>query len=167
MTAIATRPEAPGDEDAIDALTRAAFHHMPLSDGSEAETVRRLRADGDLPLSLVAVNMDEAIIGHVAFSPVSIGDDTPHWFAMGPVSVIPLRQRAGIGSRLIESGLLQLRRMGAKGCVVLGDPDYYHRFGFRHDPTLTYPGPPPEYFQRLVFAGRTPHGVVRYAKAFG
>jgi predicted N-acetyltransferase YhbS len=61
--------------------------------------------------------------------------------------------------------LLQAR--GAEGCVVLGSPHYYGRFGFVRDPLLAYPGPPPEFFQRVVFAGLPPHGVVRYAAAFG
>ena len=168
MTAgITTRRETPADEDAIHALIEAAFRDMPHSDGSEPQVVRRLRESGELVLSLVAENMDEAIIGHVAFSPVTIGDNTPSWCALGPVSVIPLSQRVGIGSMLIEAGLAQIRIMGAKGCVVLGDPDYYGRFGFVHDPTLTYPGAPPGYFQRLAFEGPPPHGEVRYARAFG
>lgn len=161
------RDERPGDEPAIAALTRAAFRDIAHSDGSEAAIVERLRADGDLAISLVAENLDLAIVGHVAFSPVAIADGTPRWYGLGPVSVIPLRQRAGIGSALVEEGLERLRQMGAGGCVVLGDPAYYHRFGFENDPALAYPGPPPEYFQRLVLAGRAPRGTVTYAPAFG
>jgi len=89
MTAIAIRPEEPGDEAAIHALTQAAFRDMPFSDGSEPDLVDRLRADGDLALSLVAVNMDEAIVGHIAFSPVAIADGSAGWFQLSPVSVIP------------------------------------------------------------------------------
>ncbi|OCC23862.1 GCN5 family acetyltransferase [Croceicoccus estronivorus] len=166
MTAIATRLEAPGDEAAIEALTHAAFHSSPQSDGSEAEIIHRLRQDGDLVLSFVAENMDQAIVGHIAFSPVTISDGTRGWFGLAPVSVIPLRQRAGIGSTLIEKGLAHLKRIGAGGCVVLGDPDYYGRFGFTHDPGLNYPGPPAKFFQRIVFKDPAPHGIVRYAKAF-
>ena len=50
--------------------------------------------------------------------------------------------------------------------ALLGDPGYYARFGFEHDPQLFYPGPPAEYFQRLVLDGPPPAGVVRYASAF-
>lgn len=161
------RDERPGDEPAIAALTEAAFRDAPHSDGTEAAIVERLRANGDLALSLVLVNGDEAIIGHAAFSPVTISDGTPGWYGLGPVSVIPLRQRVGIGSMLIEKGLEGLRERGAGGCVVLGDPGYYSRFGFRHDPSLTYPGAPAEYFQALLLAGPMPEGRVSYAAAFG
>lgn len=161
------RDERPGDAPAIAALTTAVFRDMAHSDGSEAVIVERLRADGDLAISLVAENLDLAIVGHAVFSPVSISDGTPHWYGLGPVSVIPLRQRAGIGSALIGEGIERLRQMGARGCVVLGDPGYYGRFGFEHDPALAYPGPPPEYFQRLVLSSPLPQGTVSYAPAFG
>ena len=68
---------------------------------------------------------------------------------------------------LIEAGLQRLIARGARGCVVLGDPAYYARFGFIHDPALTFPGAPAEYFQRLVLRGDPPSGAVRYAPAFG
>ena len=164
---VTLRLERPGDEPAIHALTAAAFRDMPFSDRDEPGIVDALRADGDLILSLVALNMDEAIVGHIAFSPVTISDGASGWFGLGPVSVIPTRQQTGIGTKLIEHGLSELAGAGANGCVVLGDPTYYGRFGFEHDPQLSYPGPPAEYFQRLVFSGPAPTGTVSYAPAFG
>lgn len=161
------RPEQPGDEPAIHALTEAAFRDMPHADGDEADLVDALRRDGDLALSLVALNMDRAIVGHVAFSPVTISDRSERWYGLGPCSVIPTRQRTGIGSHLVEAGLAELRQRGARGVVLLGSPDYYGRFGFEHDPNLAYPGPPAQYFQRLVLAGPEPSGTVTYAPAFG
>ncbi|BBC71190.1 GCN5 family acetyltransferase [Altererythrobacter sp. B11] len=166
MSICTVRQEQPGDETAIAALTQAAFRGAPYSRGDEAAVVSRLRAAGDLTLSLVALNMDLAVIGHAAFSPVSISDGTSGWLGIGPVSVMPLRQRAGIGSRLVETGLERLSEMGAKGCVVLGEPEYYHRFGFVTDPHLTLPGAPAAYFQRLVLSGWAPRGTVSYAPAF-
>jgi putative acetyltransferase len=163
----AVHAEQPGDEPAIAALTMAAFRDTAQSEGNEAAIVERLRADGDLALSLVLVNGDQAIIGHAAFSAVSISDGSPGWYGLGPISVIPLRQQSGIGSTLVEEGLAKLRTMGAQGCVVLGDPRYYSRFGFRHDPQLAFPGPPLHYFQVLPFGGGVPTGTVRYAPAFG
>lgn len=160
------RRERTGDETAIAALTTAAFREAPHSSGTEALIVEHLRAEGDLALSLVAQNADQSIVGHVAFSPVAISDGTRGWFGLGPVSVIPLRQRAGIGAALIREGLERLQAMGAQGCVVLGEPAYYGRFGFRHDPKLAFPGPPPEYFQALRLAGSEPAGTVAYAPAF-
>ena len=89
------------------------------------------------------------------------------WYGLGPVSVMPPFQRSGVGSALIDQGLARLRAMKAQGCVVLGAPGYYGRFGFRHDPRLAYPGPPAEYLQALVFDGGVPEGTVRYASALG
>ena len=162
----AVRDERPGDEPAIAVLIGAAFRDAPHSDGSEAAIVARLRAAGELALSLVLVDRDEAIIGHVAFSPVSISDGTEAWYGLGPVAVIPLHQRGGIGATLIAEGLARLRSTGARGCVVLGEPAYYARFGFAHDPRLAYTGPQAEYFQRVVFAGDSPTGKVSYAAPF-
>ena len=160
------RPERASDEAAIRALMAAAFDGHPHSDGSEPGIVDALRADGDLAISLVAEE-GGAIVGHVAFSPVSVSDGSQGWFGLGPAAVDPARQGEGIGTALIERGLDLLRDRGAAGCVVLGDPAYYARFGFAHDPALTYPGPPPEYFQRLVIGNSGAQGVVAYARAFG
>ena len=164
---ITIRPERPGDILPINALIVAAFRGKEYSDGNEAQIVDILRSDGDLSLSLVATNMDQAVIGHIAFSPVTISDGSKGWYGLGPVSVIPSGQNGGIGAMLVEDGLSRIRAMGARGCVLLGNPAYYGRFGFEHDPQLTYPGPPPEYFQRLIFHSEPASGVVRYARAFG
>jgi putative acetyltransferase len=161
------RPERPEDATAIGALVTAAFRSAPVSGSNEAAIVERLRADGGLAISLVAENLDLAIVGHAAFSPIAISDGTAGWYALGPVSVIPLRQRVGIGAALTEAGLARLRELGGSGCVVLGDPAYYGRFGFTHDPALACPGPHSEYLQRLVLAGEPPRGMVRFAPAFG
>lgn len=163
---VTIRPERAGDEAAIRAVAAAAFRCRPYSDGSEPAIVDRLRTDGDLALSLVA-EAEGRIVGHIAFSPVALSDGSAGWFGLGPVSVVPQRQRGGIGARLIKRGLGELSRRGARGVVLLGDPRYYRRFGFEHDPAIVFPGPPAEYFQRLVLAGDAPNGVVSYAAAFG
>ena len=98
---------------------------------------------------------------------MTISDGTPSWYGLGPVSVTPELQGEGIGSTLIRRGISELGATGAGGIVLLGDPAYYSRFGFAHDPALAYPGPPAEYFQRLVLAGSAPTGTVTYAPAFG
>ena len=163
---IEIRPEAPGDEAAIYTLTEAAFRGMEFADGDEQDLVNQLREDGDLTLSLVAKDRGR-IIGHIAFSPVTISDGSSNWYGLGPVSVEPSRQGERIGSMLVIDGLERLRAKGANGCVLLGDPAYYGRFGFRHDPRLKYPGPPPEYFQFTILHGDMASGEVKYAPAFG
>jgi len=162
---IALRPERDGDAAAIRAIVTAAFLGAEHSSGTEGAIVDALRASDMLTVSLVA-DEDGEIVGHVAFSPITIDGADLNWFGLGPVAVSPDHQRRGIGARLIEAGLAQLREAGAQGCVVLGDPGYYARFGFASAPTLTYPGVPAEYFQRLAFAGAAPTGTVAYSACF-
>ena len=159
------RAERAGDEGAIAALITEAFAAAPHSSGTEAKIVDGLREAGALTISLVAEDAGR-LIGHVAFSPVTIADEQHGWFGLGPVSVAPDRQARGIGSRLIYAGLDRLRTIGAKGCVLLGDPGYYGRFGFRADARLIYPGPPPEYFLALPLNGKDAAGEVAYHAAF-
>jgi putative acetyltransferase len=162
---VVIRPEGAADAAAVRSVTAAAFRAAPHASGTEAAIVDALRAAGALSVSLVAEE-GGAIIGHVAFSPVTIEGQRPGWYGLGPVSVHPDRQGLGTGSRLIRCGLERLRTAGAQGCVVLGDPRYYGRFGFRPDAALTYLGAPSEYFQCLSFRGSTPVGIVTYHPAF-
>lgn len=166
MNAVTIRPEGPADHAAIGVLTQAAFKDQPHSDGSEARIVEQLRKDGDLALSLVAQSANR-IVGHAAISPVNISDGSKDWFGLGPVSVLPEKQGQGVGFRLMQRAMADIRKAGARGIVLLGNPAFYSRFGFEHDPDLQYPGPPPEYFQRLVLLGDAPTGIVSYAPAFG
>ncbi|MDG5747883.1 N-acetyltransferase [Qipengyuania sp. XHP0207] len=166
MSAITIRPEQAGDETAIRDLTETAFRDMSFADGNEHELVDALRRDGDLFLSLVAEDTAR-IVGHVALSPVAISDGSKGWYGLGPISVSPDLQRQGIGFRLMKRAIADMRAMDAKGIVLLGAPDYYARFGFEQDEQLRYPGPPAEYFQRLVLSGDPPSGIVSYAPAFG
>lgn len=159
------RPEAPGDADLIRHITDMAFRSAAHRSGTESAIVEALRAGGALTLSLVA-QTEDTLAGHVAFSPVAIDGRTCNWFGLGPVSVRPDRQRQGIGAALIREGLSRLAAIGAKGCVVLGDPHYYGRFGFEHDPALRFDGAPPEYFLRLTMADGAPAGAVTYHPAF-
>ncbi|CAB3925816.1 GNAT family N-acetyltransferase [Achromobacter anxifer] len=157
-------PETPGDRDAIFALTQAAFKDHPHSQQTEGYITNALREAGVLTLSLVAWE-DGRAVGHAAFSPVSIGDGAADWYGLGPVAVLPELQGRGIGAALIRDGLERLKALGAAGCVVLGEPAYYARFGFAQMPALTYPGVPPEYFMAQVYT-RPAQGEVAYHKAF-
>lgn len=159
------RPETAADIDAIDQVTRDAFLHAGHTDHTEQFIVKALRAAGALSVSLVA-ELDGTVIGHVAASPVSISDGTPHWYGLGPVSVAPGHQGLGVGSQLVNRLLDELRQLGAAGCVVLGEPAYYGRFGFRAQSALVLPGVPAEYFQAVLLSGTLPTGSVSYHRAF-
>lgn len=163
--AMMIRPETPMDAEAIGGVIQAAFETAGHSSGTEAAIVEALRKTDALTISLVADDHGR-VVGHVAFSPVSIDGRPGDWYGLGPVSVLPSRQRGGIGAAMIRDGLERLEAAGAAGCVVLGDPDYYRRFGFVHDHRLLYGGAPPEYFQRLSFSGGCPAGEVRYHPGF-
>lgn len=127
--------------------------------------VEALRLADDLSISLVA-EREGQVIGHVAFSPVSVSNGAAGWFGLGPVAVEQADRRRGIGAALVEQGLDELRRRHANGCVVPGDPAYYQRFGFRHDPALQFDGAPPEYFLARHFAADEAQGAVTYRPAF-
>lgn len=159
------RPERPDDVAAISALIERAFAHAPHRSGSEQFIVSALRRGGALTVSLVAERAGE-VQGHVAFSPVSLTNGPVRWYGLGPIAVEPSVQRTGIGSALIRDGLDKLRVLGAAGCVVLGEPEYYRRFGFNQMAGLRYPGPPPEYFMAQSFDDSVPDGKVTYHPAF-
>ncbi len=158
--------ECRADIDAIDALTRSVFQAHPFSEQNEHRIVHALRDAGALQLSLVAV-LDGAVVGHAAFSPVSLNGTASTWCGLFPLSVAPAHQRRGIGSAMVRSGLRRLSDHGWTGCVVLGDAAYYHRFDFERHPGLGIAGVPSEHFMALAFAGAVPTGDVRYHPGFG
>ncbi|WP_258197932.1 GNAT family N-acetyltransferase [Pseudomonas capeferrum] len=159
------RNEQAQDIDTVARLTEAAFANEEHSSHTEQFIVNALRRSDRLTVSLVAVEND-AIIGHVAISPVTVSSGATGWYGLGPISVWPDHQGQGIGSALMKAALAQLQRLGGAGCVVLGDPGYYGRFGFKANPGLELSGVPPEYFQSLSFSGELPTGVVNYCEAF-
>jgi len=146
-------------------VIEAAFKRAPHSSHTEHWIIRALKRADALAISLVA-EIGHRIVGHVAISAVSITDGSDGWFGLGPVSVLPDYQRQGVGSELVERVLLVLESRGASGCVVLGDPGYYARFGFNVVPNLVFPGAPAEYFQALSYTDEMPQGEVAYHEAF-
>lgn len=162
---ILIRDEAQHDADAISDVTVAAFASLEISEHTEQFIIEALRAAGALTLSLVA-EWDGRIVGHIAFSPVTMADGTHGWYGLGPVSVLPIYQRMGIGSALIKEGLLRLRRLGASGCCLVGHPQYYSRFGFMNVAGLGHEGVPAEAFFALSFDGRYPQGSVTFHEGF-
>ncbi len=163
---IKIRPETEDDCPAIEALTQTNFREARYGWADAADALARMRERGDLALSLVATNMDRAVIGHIGFSPVTVSDGTAGWYDLGPLSVMPTRQRTGIGGSLVVRGVAEMRALGARGILVLGDPAYYSRFGFQPIDNLTVQGLPAEWLLALSFEDPLPTGSVTLSAAY-
>ncbi len=159
------RDEAPSDEAAIETVIAAAFRDMPYSQQTETFIMAALRRADALAVSLVAEESGH-IVGQAAFSPVKIDGQASDWYGCGPICVAPERQRSGIGSALMEEGLGRLHHLGAGGCMLVGDPAWYQRFGFHNEPRLTLEGVPPEVFMILPLGKAVPEGKVAFHPAF-
>lgn len=159
------RPETPADHDAIRDILIAAFADHPYSHQTEHLIVEGLRDAGALTISLVA-EWDGKVIGQIAFSRVTIDGADQGWLALGPVAVDPDWQRQGVGQALVRAGLARLRDLGAAGCVLVGDPGYYRRFGFESQPALRVAGIPAEFVLCLPLVGIVPTGNVEHHPAF-
>ncbi len=159
------RSETRADHAAIHRVVEAVFAGAAHASGTEARIVDALRETDALSLSLVA-DIDGRIAGHAALSPVPPEDGAHGWYGLGPVAVDPRDQGHGVGSALVRAALAELPRMGAAGCVVLGDPAYYARFGFRARASLHYPGAPAGCFMALPLGDAVPRGSVAYPSAF-
>lgn len=162
---VVVRSETEADVPTIAEVTVAAFMTLEISNKTEQYVVEALRAAGALTVSLVA-EVDDRVVGHIAFSPVTLSDGTPDWYGLGPVSVLPEWQRRGIGKALVSEGLARLEALGARGCCLVGHPGYYERFGFRNMPGLVHEGVPAEVFFALSFTGDAPRGRVTFHQGF-
>ncbi|MGE5256274.1 MAG: GNAT family N-acetyltransferase [Hyphomicrobiales bacterium] len=162
---IVIRSETDADVAAITEVTVAAFKTLEISNHTEQFVIAALRAANALTVSLVAES-NGRVVGHIAFSPVSISDGTRDWYGLGPVSVLPAYQRQGIGTALILEGLTRLKGLNAQGCCLVGHPDYYRKFGFKPMTGLIYEGVPQDVFLALSFDGHTPQGIVAFHEGF-
>lgn len=180
---IIIRNETAADIEAINKVTVTAFLNAPHTEHTEQFIVKALRKADVLTVSLVA-ELDGQLVGHVAISPVTISDGAGKgisdetgvgaedstvvtgWYGLGPISVIPEHQGQGIGSALMKASLVSLEQCPAAGCVVLGDPALYKKFGFKPEACLVLPGVPAEYFQALCFTDELPTGEVTYHQGF-
>lgn len=162
---IVIRDATEADVDAIREVTVAAFKTLEISNHTEQFIIEALRAARALTLSLVA-EADGRVVGHIAFSPVTLSDGIRNWYGLGPVSVLPDYQRQGIGKALIEEGLSRLKSLHAQGVCLVGHPEYYRKFGFRNEPGLVLEGMPQEVFFALSFNGHVPQGWVMFHEAF-
>jgi len=159
------RPEKESDIPAIRHVHAEAFRVHPFSRQTEHFIVEHLRKAGALSISLVA-ETEDGVAGHIAFSRALIGGNDAGWFLLGPVGVLPALQRKGIGSALVREGLAALRNLDAAGCILVGDPHFYERFGFASLPQITMPEVPQEYVLSLPFGKEIPSGILGHHEAF-
>lgn len=120
------RVEIPVDAAGIDALLRNAF-----GGDDEAELVRQLREDGLLTLGIVATDDEGGVVGYAAFSPVDVAGEDRQWVGLAPLAVEESLRRQGLAEKLVYEGLDALNEFSYAAVVVLGDPAYYGRFGFK------------------------------------
>ena len=159
------RTETPSDINVIRAINIAAFAAHPYSRHTEHLIVDALRDDRALSTSLVAVR-NERPVGYIACSKAAVGEMTNGWYLVGPVAVVPEFQHQGIGSLLVQSGLAALRSRQATGCVLVGDPGFYRRFGFDVHPGLLHRGVPNKFVLGLSFGAVPPTGEIKAHSAF-
>ena len=154
------REESRGDEAAVRAVHKAAF---PTD--TEARLVDAIRANGNDRVSLVAEKQGR-IVGHVLFSPVGV--EGSEGIGLAPVAVLPDFQRQGIGAALVTAGIAACRELGVKFIVVLGEPGYYKRFGFRPTHLGNEYGVGEEFMALDLEPHATAalHGMVKYSREF-
>lgn len=162
---IRIRNEEAGDTDVIDTIVKEAFSHQSHHAHTQHLILAGLRREEALALSLVAVT-DQTVVGNIAFTEVEISDGSPGWFGLALLVVAAGMQKKGVGSALVRDGLLKLRQRGAQGCVVLGEPAFFSRFGFKNNSDLMIEETPQENFLALAFADKGTAGVVSYHPLF-
>jgi len=161
---VVIRREQKKDIEAIRQIHEAAFP-TPL----EAELVDVIEADGHAVLSLVALH-DDMVVGHILFSRLNALESRGlRASALGPLAVVPAFRERGIATALVREGLARLQGDGEDLVLVLGDPDFYARFGFSAKAAQVFQTPfdgPSLQALALTDAGRLAQGVLRYAPAF-
>ena len=156
------RPASPDDHPAIHAVVAAAFGQP-----DEADLVDALRDDGDALVELVAED-DGAIVGHILFSPLAT-DTGARFAALAPLSVLPGRQKDGVGTMLMQVGHELLRQAGVEAVIVLGHPNYYPRVGYSAEAAETVKAPfsGPSFMALALKPGALDEPVtIKYARAF-
>lgn len=166
---VSIRAETPDDAAAIDEIVSAAFI-AEFGTTDEAELIRTMRERGELVADLTLVaELDGRIVGHIAFSEVTLDGLPSRGLGLGPVAVAPDVQTRGVGSLLISTALERAERSGWQFVVLLGHPTYYPRFGFAPAAAAGLTG---EYGDHDAWMARSlggaalPSGHVRYCSAF-
>lgn len=158
------RAEAPADLDGVRAVTAEAFAASELGHNGEADAIDAVRAAHPSDIVSLVADSDGAVVGHILFSPVTVGDS--RGMGLGPMAVAPAFQNQRVGAALVRAGLRTLRDGGCPFVVVLGHPNYYPRFGFRpakaRSLSCEFDAVDDDAFMVLSLGGALPEGVARY-----
>ncbi|ATP42141.1 GNAT family N-acetyltransferase [Solibacillus sp. R5-41] len=173
---ISIRQERPEDYSKTEEVVKSAFLDEEYSDKKEHELVHRIRkTEAFIPeLSLVALNQNESIVGHILLSKIKIvdGEKAVESLALAPVSVLPEYQKKGIGSQLIKEVLKKAEEAGFHSVIVLGHSEYYPKFGFKQAKLWDIKAPfdvPDEVFMAIELTEKcleSVRGIVQYSEAF-
>jgi putative acetyltransferase len=129
------RNEEKEDYRTVEQLVREAFWNLYVPGCNEHFVLHNLRKSNDFVPELDFVSESEGqIVGQIAYTRGIVkgkGTDDQEVISFGPVSVLPVYQRRGIGSALITHTIALARDMGYLAICIYGDPRYYSRFGFR------------------------------------
>lgn len=155
------RTEAPSDILAIDDLLRE------VSSGSiVAERVMKLRENGQRTLAIVACDDLGKVIGFVMFSPVTLNDEEVNWQALSSLYLTPSYRQRGIARQMVEEGLTSLSELGYPACVVIGDAEYFSRFGFKNNELFSTLSDPLLIVELEENVCRDKKGIIRYGAEF-
>lgn len=160
------RGESERDYQSISSLLKSAFAAHPYSRQNEHLLVDTLRVQKGLVIANVACIDETLVIGHIAFSVVYVNGVFVNWYMLAPLAVLPEYQNKGVGAALVIDALEALKRIGAKGVILVGDPAYYCRFGFAASSGLHAKGVPSEYLLALALDGDIVQGDVTFHEAF-
>ena len=141
------RQARPADYDSIYAFVRTAFETAKVSDGAEQDFVLDLRQGGFIPELELIAEEDGLLIGHIMLTRAFIRRDGASFgtLLLAPLSVALERRSRGVGAALVREALGRAKTLGHTSVVLVGDPAYYGRFGFRAAAPVTYPGVPGGY----------------------
>ncbi|KAG5369966.1 putative N-acetyltransferase YhbS [Yarrowia sp. C11] len=163
-------PELPWHKDDISNVIKSAFAKLAISNHQEQEIVHDLRVTGALTASWVAIdNNTQQVVGTIFLSEIKVNGQTqsPKWYGIGPIAVLPDFQGNGIGAKLMHTAIEHCRdQLDAGGVVLLGNPEFYKQFEFVPRRDLSLMGVPSQYFQVRKFRGEWPSGQVTYDDAF-
>ncbi|MCD8340250.1 MAG: N-acetyltransferase [Burkholderiales bacterium] len=165
------RPENSSDSRKIEEVVKRAFSKNSSTDVEECALVNNLRkSSAFIPFLSLAAELNGKIVGHIMFTKAFVGDETV--LCLAPLSVDHSFQNRGVGTALVKEGHRRAKKLGYQYSVILGDPNYYSRFGYKLASELGIGAPakiPVEFLQAIQLDDNAPRlcGVMTYPKEFG